>query len=32
MFDRFVKLLNDSGEDGAKVLADAEALEAKYSK
>jgi TRAP-type C4-dicarboxylate transport system substrate-binding protein len=32
VFDRFKKLLDDGGDDGAKVLADAEALEAKYSK
>jgi TRAP-type C4-dicarboxylate transport system substrate-binding protein len=32
VFDRFVKLLNDSGADGKKILADVEALEAKYSK
>ena len=32
VFDRFVKLLDASGEDGKKILADAEALEEKYSK
>jgi TRAP-type C4-dicarboxylate transport system substrate-binding protein len=32
VFDRFKKLLDDGGDDGAKILADAEALEAKYSK
>ena len=32
VFDRFVKMLNDSGEDGAKILAEVESLEAKYSK
>jgi TRAP-type C4-dicarboxylate transport system substrate-binding protein len=31
VFDRFVKMLNDSGANGKQVLADAEALEAKYS-
>jgi TRAP-type C4-dicarboxylate transport system substrate-binding protein len=31
VFDRFKKLLDDSGDNGAKVLADVEALEAKYS-
>jgi TRAP-type transport system periplasmic protein len=32
VFDRFKKLLDDSGADGAKILADVEALEEKYSK
>jgi TRAP-type C4-dicarboxylate transport system substrate-binding protein len=32
VFDRFVKLLNDGGDDGKKILAEVEALEAKYSK
>jgi TRAP-type C4-dicarboxylate transport system substrate-binding protein len=32
VFDRFVKLLNDGGDDGKKILADVEALAAKYSK
>lgn len=32
VFDRFVKLLDDSGADGKKVLADVERLIAKYSK
>ena len=32
VFDRFKKLLNDGGDDGAKILAEVEALEAKYSK
>ena len=32
VFDRFVKLLNDGGDDGQKILAEVEALEAKYSK
>ncbi len=32
VFDRFQKLLDDSGANGAQILADAEALEAKYSK
>jgi TRAP-type C4-dicarboxylate transport system substrate-binding protein len=32
VFDRFKKLLDDSGADGAQILADAEALEEKYSK
>ena len=31
VFDRFVKLLNDLGENGKQILADVEALEAKYS-
>jgi TRAP-type C4-dicarboxylate transport system substrate-binding protein len=32
VFERFKKLLDEGGDDGAKILADAEALEAKYSK
>ncbi len=32
VFDRFVKLLNDGGDDGKKLLAEVETLEAKYSK
>lgn len=32
VFDRFKKLLDDSGANGAQILADAEALEEKYSK
>ena len=32
VFDRFRKLLDDGGDDGAKILAEVEALEAKYSK
>jgi TRAP-type transport system periplasmic protein len=32
VFDRFKKLLNDSGDDGNKIFAEVEALEAKYSK
>jgi TRAP-type C4-dicarboxylate transport system substrate-binding protein len=32
VFDRFKKLLDDGGDDGAKVLAEVEALEEKYSK
>jgi TRAP-type C4-dicarboxylate transport system substrate-binding protein len=32
VFERFVKLLNESGSDGKKVLADVEGLIAKYSK
>lgn len=32
VFDRFKKLLSDGGDDGNKVLAEVEALEAKYSK
>ena len=32
VFDRFVKLLNDGGDDGKKILAEVESLEAKYSK
>jgi TRAP-type transport system periplasmic protein len=32
VFDRFKKLLDDGGDDGAKVFAEVEALEAKYSK
>jgi TRAP-type C4-dicarboxylate transport system substrate-binding protein len=32
VFDRFVKMLDDSGADGKKILAEVEALEAKYSK
>jgi TRAP-type C4-dicarboxylate transport system substrate-binding protein len=31
VFDRFVKLLDDGGDDGKKLLAEVEALEAKYS-
>jgi len=31
VFDRFKKLLDDSGDDGAKILAEVEALETKYS-
>jgi hypothetical protein len=31
VFDRFKKLLNDGGDDGNKILAEVEALEAKYS-
>ena len=31
VFDRFKKLLDDGGDDGAKLLAEVEALEAKYS-
>ena len=32
VFDRFVKLLDDSGANGKQILAEVEALEAKYSK
>jgi TRAP-type C4-dicarboxylate transport system substrate-binding protein len=32
VFDRFKKLLDDSGADGAKILAEVEALEEKYSR
>jgi hypothetical protein len=32
VFDRFKKLLDEGGDDGAKILAEVEALEAKYSK
>jgi TRAP-type transport system periplasmic protein len=32
VFDRFKKLLDDSGANGAQILAEVEALEAKYSK
>jgi TRAP-type C4-dicarboxylate transport system substrate-binding protein len=32
VFERFKKLLNDAGDDGGKILAEVEALEAKYSK
>jgi TRAP-type transport system periplasmic protein len=32
VFDRFVKMLDDGGDDGKKILAEVEALEAKYSK
>jgi len=32
VFERFKKLLNDGGDDGAKILAEVEALQAKYSK
>ena len=32
VFDRFKKLLDDGGDDGAKILAEVEALEAKYSR
>jgi TRAP-type C4-dicarboxylate transport system substrate-binding protein len=32
VFARFKKLLDDGGEDGAKLIAEVEALEAKYSK
>ena len=32
VFDRFKKLLNDSGDDGNKIFAEVEALEAKHSK
>jgi TRAP-type C4-dicarboxylate transport system substrate-binding protein len=32
VFDRFVKLLDDGGDDGKKILAEVEALEEKYSK
>lgn len=32
VFDRFVKLLDDGGDNGKQILAEVEALEAKYSK
>jgi TRAP-type C4-dicarboxylate transport system substrate-binding protein len=32
VFDRFKKLLDEGGDDGAKILAEVEALEAKHSK
>jgi TRAP-type C4-dicarboxylate transport system substrate-binding protein len=32
VFDRFRKMLDAAGDDGTKILADAEALEAKYSR
>lgn len=32
VFNRFKKLLDDGGDDGAKIIAEVEALEAKYSK
>ena len=32
VFDRFKKLLDDGGDDGAKILAEVQALEEKYSK
>jgi flagellar biosynthesis regulator FlaF len=32
VFDRFVKLLDESGANGKQILAEVEALEAKYSK
>jgi hypothetical protein len=32
VFDRFKKMLDDAGDNGARVLADAEAMEAKYAK
>ena len=32
VFERFKKLLNDGGDDGNKILAEVEALEAKYSR
>jgi len=32
VFERFKKLLDDGGDDGAKIIAEVEALEAKYSK
>jgi hypothetical protein len=32
VFDRFKKLLDDGGDNGAQILAEVEALEAKYSK
>jgi TRAP-type C4-dicarboxylate transport system substrate-binding protein len=32
VFDRFIKLLDDGGDDGKKILAEVESLEAKYSK
>ena len=31
VFDRFVKMLDDSGANGKQILADVETLEAKYS-
>jgi hypothetical protein len=31
VFDRFKKLLNDGGDDGNQILAEVEALEAKYA-
>ena len=32
VFDRFKKLLDEGGDDGAKLLAEVETMEAKYSK
>jgi hypothetical protein len=32
VFDRFVKMLDDSGANGKQILAEVEALEAKYDK
>ena len=32
VFERFKKLLDESGDNGAQILAEVEALEAKYSK
>jgi len=32
VFDRFQKMLTDGGDDGAKILAEVQALEAKYAK
>jgi TRAP-type transport system periplasmic protein len=32
VFDRYQKMLNEGGDDGAKILAEVQALEAKYSK
>ncbi len=32
VFDRFKKVLDEGGDDGAKILAEVEAMEAKYSK
>jgi TRAP-type C4-dicarboxylate transport system substrate-binding protein len=32
VFDRFKKLLDEGGDDGAKIIAEVEALEAKYAK
>jgi TRAP-type C4-dicarboxylate transport system substrate-binding protein len=32
VFDRFQKMLDEGGDDGAKIIAEVEALEAKYSK
>jgi len=32
VFDRFVKMLDDAGDNGKQILAEVEALEAKYSK